>query len=128
MKLTDLKRKIEPAISIGGPDEAPEMPSEVYPYGLQIRLNEEEIEKLGIDLSDLSIEQKVGVVANGMITEIETAISADPNMHGTKTRKRQCLAIQFTGLALGKPVKESSQDERTEGARTLRSTLANLSV
>jgi len=127
MKLTDLKRKITPEKETLAA-EAPEYPAEVYPYGLRIRLNEEEISKLGIDLADLTVEQKVGIVANGNITEIETSLSADPAVNGGKQRKRQCLEVQLTGLALGNPVKESSPDGRTQKAPTLRSTLANLSV
>lgn len=118
MKLTDLKRTTKEPI-----DATMDIPTEVYPYGLQIRLGEDELTKLGIDVTELSVEEKVGVVANGYISELENSESFDQDSKGGKTRKRQCLAIQITGLALGKPVSESS-GAGTKSVGTLRQALS----
>jgi len=123
MKLTDLKRTIKEPIEATMEAAPADMPTEVYPYGLQIRLGEDELTKLGIDVTELSVEEKVGVVANGYISELENSESFDQDSKGGKTRKRQCLAIQLTGLALGKPVSESS-GAGTKSVGTLRQALS----
>jgi len=54
--------------AVTGPDH------EEYPYGLRINLQEEEIEKLGIDIADLSMGGKVRIEA---VAEVKSLSAND---------------------------------------------------
>lgn len=67
----------------------------LYPYGLQVNLDEEAIDKLGIALpevgKDLALMARVNV----------TAVSSSENTYGGKTEKRRSVSLQITDLCLG---------------------------
>lgn len=70
----------------------PERPA--YPYGLEVRLDEEAIDKLGIDLpevgKDMALLARVNV----------TAVSSSENTYGGKASKSRSITLQITDLCL----------------------------
>jgi hypothetical protein len=75
----------ESAIASDGPE---------YPYGLQLNLDDETIEKLGLALpevgKDLALVARVNV----------TAVSASENTYGGKKEKRRSITLQITEMCL----------------------------
>lgn len=86
--------------------------SDPYPYGLEIRLHDDEISKLGIKIKDYSVGDEVMIVARGSITEIR----AEESMRGTETRQSETMEIQITDMKVQDPksydesFKEASED------------------
>lgn len=68
----------------------PEVPE--YPYGLEIQLEEESLEKLGLECDDFSINSKVEMVCNGEVIRLHE--SAD------KRSSNASVSIQITGMAM----------------------------
>lgn len=112
MKLTDVTRKPKKVKTKASIPDAP-METEKYPYGLRIRLQSEEIKALGIDLSDMSLKQNLGIVANGFVSSLEQSEHFDVYAEGRGEHKT--LEIQITGLALGDPVRPKKDEPKTAG-------------
>jgi len=97
MKLRDMvrkKRRPEPA-----PIEVP-FDEEKYPYGLQVRLETEDIEKLGINVKSFSIDDNVKIEAVAFVE----------NLSQNKTRrgenKHMCLQITKMNVSKKKTLKD----------------------
>lgn len=74
------------------PEEVAPMSEEDYPYGLEIRLEEESLEKLGLDVDDFSIDGKVDLICEGEVTNLN--ISANTN------HSHASVSIQITDMAM----------------------------
>ncbi len=70
---------------------------EKYSYGTRIRLSSEEIEKLGIDVTELRAGQSVTIRGQCEICSVSTDDSMDEN---GKSKQDQRLEIQIQKLAL----------------------------
>lgn len=96
MKLSKQKKKemSEPTM-MDGPE---------YPWGLQIRLDTETIEKLGMD-SLPEVESVVDVVAKGKIVSVSTS-------DAEKGKKNRNIEIQITDLSVAaeKPKKDIAKE------------------
>lgn len=88
--------------------EAKSMEPPEYPWGLQIRLENEELKKLGIkDLPEVGEEYHLEVVAK--------VTSVSENQYGDgRTERCVCLQICMAGVQLD----ESAADEKREGKET----------
>jgi hypothetical protein len=88
MKVDPKTREKDLAVT-AAPVEGP-----TYPYGLEINLDEEAIDKLGIALpevgKDLALLARVSV----------TRVSSSENTYGGKTEKRRNLSLQITDMCL----------------------------
>ena len=87
--LTDMARDVKPEISESG--LAAPMPNK-YPYGLQISLTEEELEKLDVDHSDWKVGETFHLHAFAKVT----SISENQREGGEKCC---CVGLQITHLA-----------------------------
>ncbi len=65
---------------------------ERYPYGLQVTLDTEELKKLGIDVKDHEVDEKVKLVCKAEITRL----SSDKN---EPEKERQSMGLQITDLS-----------------------------
>ena len=95
MALVDMKRpKIKKSdmkdVVAGYPGEG-----DRYPWGLQLRLEREELERLGLDAKDFKIDANVSITASGSVTGIEMREST-----GGK-QEYQTVSIQIEKLDLG---------------------------
>lgn len=113
MKYTAKEKKDEATEMMGKPQD--------YPWGLAIRLEQEELDKLGI--KDLpSVGDEVHINAVGMITGV------NQNKQGGETET--CVAIQITYLQVlpeaphSREEKETAADENREHSGT-RSVMTN---
>jgi len=70
---------------------------EKCPYGMRVRLSSDELEKLGIDVSDLNAGQQVTIKGKCEICEVSTEECMDEN---GKPKKNQRLELQIQKLAL----------------------------
>jgi len=70
------------------------MDEERYPYGLQVRLESEEIEKLDIDIKKMSVDDKVKITA---IAYVES-VSQNKNRRG----ENKSLGLQITKMDVKK--------------------------
>lgn len=101
MKMMDMKRKAE------GHDydmpSACEVGSEAkYPYGLKLNLGNQEIEKLGIDVSGMSVGDEVAIIAKATITDVS---EREELMEGKPIIYREC-SLQIKEMALKPEMKE----------------------
>jgi hypothetical protein len=96
MKMKDMKKK---AMKGGEYDmvSCPTMGNEdEYPYGLEIRLGNEEIEKLGIDVYGVSVGDEVALMAKATVKEVnEREMMKD----GETMTDKNCT-FQITELAI----------------------------
>ena len=84
-------------------DDKPE-----YPYGLTITLNQESIEKLGIDAKSLKIGQAFKVLAEAKIKEIrEVKENGDVQEHS--------IELQICEMDMAKEEEEKSADQFYQG-------------
>jgi hypothetical protein len=89
----DIKSEMKEAM----PTVAGDSYYEKYPWGLRITLNNEELEKLGIDVSDFEIETSINITAKALIT----SVSSEQNMNeGGKANTRDRLEFQITDLSI----------------------------
>jgi len=95
MKLRDMVRKkkrketVTEVPSIGNDEEK-------YPYGLQVRFEKEDLEKLEIDVKNLSIDDKVSIIAVADVTDI--------SQHKSRDGERQGLSLQITKMDVRKKI------------------------
>ena len=97
MKLSDMKLSPKQKSLIS---EMPKMEGPEYPYGLRIRLEDDQLKKLGMDELP-KIEKEVSIVAKGFIS----SVSSNDSDYGS----HRCVEIQITELALDKPDKSESE-------------------
>ena len=92
MKLTDLK------LTKKERKDTAEVPSSTgtssYPWGLEVRLETESINKLGLDIQSFKIGEKVRIEADTEVIEISNNMSEDGN--------RKTIRMQIQGLGLNK--------------------------
>jgi hypothetical protein len=69
---------------------------EKYPYGLRITLNQEQLDKMGIELDGLEAGSEIRLSAVGEICRFESSTCVEDG----EEMKRQSLEIQITKLAL----------------------------
>lgn len=101
MKLRSMKRKVEEGVSCcDGPPVVSESKEE-YPWGLRITLNNEELLKLGIDVTSFTVGETVGLTAKAKVTDL----SSSEDDHGT----RQNISLQITSLAISEDSVESGE-------------------
>lgn len=84
-KKSDLKEMAMPAMAEG----------DRYPWGLQIRLEKDELEKLGVSAADFKIGQTVTIQAQGKVTSISSRESTGSE------KAMQDVAIQIEKVDLG---------------------------
>jgi len=89
MKLRDMTRKKKSTLN-SMPEATSGCDEERYPYGLQISLEKEAINKLGIDIKKLKINDKVTVTA---IADIESI-----RQNKTRRGENQNLRLQITKM------------------------------
>ena len=75
-----------------GPEVATEYERPDYPYGLEISLEEESMEKLGLDVENFSVGGKIELVCNGEITRTHESAGKDHN--------NSSVSIQITDMAI----------------------------
>ncbi len=94
MKLHNMKRTKTEMKSNGGCD-APTCSSskDPYPYGLEISLEKESIEKLGLDIDDFSIGGKVNIMCIAEITSLSQSAS--------KNNENLNVRLQITDMGMG---------------------------
>jgi len=108
MPLTDMK---QPKPKKSDMEAGPATGYDRYPWGLRLRMGENELEKLGIDLKSLSIKTPVAIVAVGTIVELSET-QYEKETHRT-------LEIQITKMDLTKQNKgkmERFNDQQKKGA------------
>jgi len=71
--------------------ETPYEERERYPYGLQISFESEELKKLGLDVKDFEVTEKVKFTAKAEITSLSSNKN-EPN------EERQSMSIQITDI------------------------------
>lgn len=77
--------------------EASDSYYEKWPWGLRIRLRQDELEKLKVDVSKFSANQKVAIHAMCFVSEIETSQSVDDK---GKTKDDNCMELQITDMEI----------------------------
>ena len=91
MQLRDMTRKKKAKPETAG---APTLPyddsGEKYPYGLQIRLETEDLDKLGIDIESFSVNDKVSITAVAEITSLSSS--------KTRNDENQNMQLQITKM------------------------------
>lgn len=101
MKLISMKTK--PAKTLRGASKVAEMsePDQPrYPWGLEVSLNNESINKLGIDLENTQAEDTVYFVAQAKVTRVS---SSENTEYDGKVRKNREIGLQIQKMAWGKP-------------------------
>jgi len=85
-----------------------ESPKDHYPWGLELRLEREALEKLDIDIDDLSVGDVVGIKAMARVV----GISDNERKYGDKTEKNQSLEIQIEemGMVTANPSKKTVRE------------------
>jgi len=98
MKLTKQERSgEEEKMPTAGKYEGPE-----YPYGLEISLEKESLEKLGLDIDDFTVGGEIEIICNGEITRT--------NESAGKNNINSSVSIQITEMAMmARPIKKSSK-------------------
>lgn len=71
--------------------EVPYAEKEQYPYGLQINLESEELKKLGLDVTDCEVTERVKFTCKAEITGLHSDKN-EPN------NERQSMNIQITDI------------------------------
>lgn len=92
MKLRDMVRKSRPkhmVESIPVDDNY-----DKYPWGLRLNLGDQEIEKLGIDIKKMSVDDKVKITAIGYVESVRQSKN--------RTGEDQNIELQITKLEVKK--------------------------
>ena len=101
MKLHDMKLGSKQKSLLS---EMPKMDAPEYPYGLRIRLEEDQLKKMGI--TELpKLEKEVELIAKGYIS----SVSSNESEYGS----HRCVEIQITEMAF--EPKKKSQSETLYG-------------
>lgn len=79
---------------------------EPYPYGLEIRLDKDELEKLGFT-SMPEVGAQLTLIALGKVT----SVSQSAGQHG----EHQCMSFQITDLQFDKPAKDGQASKSLWG-------------
>ena len=98
MKHTKKESEAVPTIAPSSPDK------EEYPYGLRIRLENDDLEKLGID-SLPDIDTKMKITASAVVQSISSNQSV-----GSEGEKK-CLELQITDMSVGDKVPSQETEE-----------------
>ena len=77
-----------------------------YPYGLSIRLTQDELDKMNVDHTDWQIGDMFHLHAMGKVTSISE--------HETEGGQRCCVEIQLTHLAGESEDAENEEEEKEE--------------
>ena len=92
-KLRDLKRTAAEAKEGMIPVETSmPKPESYYPYGLEVRLEKEELEKLGLDAGDFSVGDMVSVSGKAKVTNIST--------NEGENDESACVTLQLQQMAV----------------------------
>jgi hypothetical protein len=92
----------------------PGMDRDAYPWGLRITLDQEQIKKLGIDVSKVPAEAVVNIEAKASVE----SISINRDTRDGKEQKRQSLTLQITDLSLtNQDDFDEAFEEATRGGR-----------
>jgi len=84
------------------PEVAPSYEGDDYPYGLEISLEKESLEKLGLDIDDFTVGGEVEMVCYAEITRTHESAGKD-NINSS-------VSIQITDMAmLARPIKKSTK-------------------
>jgi len=91
MALTSLKRKPKKAEKI----DAPEPMQDLYPWGLRITLEKEELDKLDLTVANFDIGDKVSIVAEAEVVSLRESAN--------QKNKTKSVELQIMAVDLGKP-------------------------
>ncbi len=67
--------------------------TEDYPYGLEISLEKESLEKLGLNIEDFTVGGKVDIVCQAEVTRLHQSVSKRNDAHTS-------ASIQITDMAM----------------------------
>lgn len=87
MKRTKMEKKSTSPEVAADTYEEPE-----YPYGLEISLEEESMKKLGLDIDDFSVDNKVDMICQGEITRTHESSGRE--------HSNSSVSIQITRIAM----------------------------
>jgi len=103
MKLTSLKLKPKSRLreTMGQPmvEDYPEDDGPMYPWGTELNLETESIDKLGIDIENVQAGDTVHIVAKAEITSVSVRQSSSKR-HGDEGLNKS-LSLQLTAMQLG---------------------------
>jgi hypothetical protein len=85
-----------------------------YPWGLQFHLDTEELDKLGINIKNLEIDQQVTVNAQACVTSISMSESAGDRKE-RKSVSLQIEKLELVGLKKSKYSGFNSQQKKGAG-------------
>ena len=91
MKMVDLKLPKKSKKEKQAETASIEMPEEKYPWGLQLRFGDESLDKLGVDLSKISINDEVEGRIMGKVIEVSQGESQGDGV-------RRSMEIQLTKI------------------------------
>lgn len=96
MALTDMKlpKKSKKELKEEGVIGPSTMDQAEYPYGLSITLENEALDKLGIDIADYSVDQDVKIIAAGCVTRVSSESMK-------KGKDRRSLQVQIEAMDIG---------------------------
>lgn len=109
MKLTSLKLSPKEAKEdMGVPTAAGSMKDKGprYPYGMELRLDTETLDKLGLDLSKFKVGESCSLEAKGIVIRI-----SESQMQGGKDSRN--LEIQITDIGIGED--KAAKKEKAAG-------------
>lgn len=92
MKLTSMKRTKRNKAENSSLVEPVAYEEDDYPYGLEIRLEKAELNKLGIDINDFSIGGMVDIVGRAEITHLRES--------SNENNAQSSAAFQITDMAI----------------------------
>lgn len=95
MALTDMKRPKPKKSEMDKMVQPAMVEGDRYPWGLRIRLEKDELEKLGVGAADFKIGQTVTIQAQGKVTSISSRESTGSE------KAMQDVAIQIEKVDLG---------------------------
>ena len=92
MKLTSMKRTKKNKANNDVPEEATSYEEGDYPYGFELRLEKDSLDKLGLDLDSFSIGGTVDMVCQAEITHLSESAN--------KNNSRSSASFQITDMAI----------------------------
>lgn len=96
------------------PETVYPMDEEKYPYGLKIHLCHEDLEKLGFDISEYSVEDELVLYAKVEICEVSSNERIDSVTGEVKNNDR--LELQITDLSLYSPMAMMGAGDNPHGS------------
>ena len=104
MPMVNLKRTPEPGEAEGGtmltPQQAADYGEPAYPWGLKIRLEDEELDKLGMALP--AVGAVLTITCKVQVTSVRQEAEANPEPDD-KGGMERCVEMQITDMDLGAP-------------------------